>query len=367
MRRLGHFLACLLLALLPQAARAAPPERLDAAALAGHGLPLLTVDGIQVYHSAGAREQAERFGRAIAAALAWYRAELGWQGDLAVAVLDAGDWPALVWLPYPVPHAVRPTGLLVMPDSIASFPGFPAWDFDADGLNEALIFHEAGHLIAGELGLLPGNLWVDELVANLFLAAYVRAERPDLARILAGVPPRFANPGPFDQLFDLDSFYAAGGLENYAWFQFRLAALADAMLEGRDFAMVMQGMQAAFPADRRLTVARSLALVDAVSPGATALVADMAGDGVLPALAPKDCGASQPVEGAAGPVGWLFFDNRGSAPLGYRTPGDGRFTAVPAGEVTALQGAAGTLVELESGGCLTQPAGAARYSVGAGD
>jgi hypothetical protein len=363
-------LALILLALLPAAAgRAAPPADLSERMLVARGLPLLTLEGVKVYHSPGARAVAELHGAALAEALAWYRAMLGWQGTLTAVVLDQADWLELVALPYPVPHAQRRWDLVVMPDSIARFPGFPAWDFDDRALTLALTFHEVGHLIAPQLGLASGNHWVEELVANLFLAAYDQAERPDLAAILAGVPPRFANPGPFDQLFDLDSFYAGGGLENYAWFQFRLAALAGRMVEGRGFAEVIAAMRAAFPAeqaDRRLTLPRTLALVDKIAPGATLLVADMAGDGVLPALAPQPCGASQPAAAAKQSAGRILFDNRGTAPLGYRAAGAPAFTLLPAGEVASLEGLAGTPVELQDGGCLTLPAGAARYSVGTG-
>ena len=362
-------LALLLLALLPATARAAPPAELSERLLVARGLPLLTLDGIRVYHSTSARAVAELYGAALAEALAWYRATLGWRGVVTAVVLDEADWGELVALPYPVPHAQRRWDLVVMPDSIARFPGFAAWDFDDRTLTLALTFHEVGHLIAPQLGLASGNHWVEELIANLFLAAYVLAERPDLAPILAGVPPRFANPGPFDQLFDLDSFYAGGGLENYAWFQFRLAALAGHLVEGRDFAAVIGAMRAAFPAeraDRRLTVSRTLALLEPIAPGASPLLADMAGDGVLPALAPGACDASPPAGPATQTPALLLLDNRGAAPLGYRASGAPDFTTLPAGEVASLQGAAGTLVELRGGDCLTLPAGAARYSVEAG-
>jgi hypothetical protein len=358
----------LLLALLlaPLESRAAPPAGgLSEAYLRRSGLPSFAVADVRVYHSASALEVARIYGSAIAAALAWYRAELAWDGEIAVAVLDEADWQAMVALPYPVPHAERAWNLVVMPDSVARFPGFATWDLDAALLNEALTFHEVGHLLAPDLGLASGNHWIDELTANLFLAAYVRAARPDLAAILAGVPPRFANPGPFDQLFDLDSFYAGGGLENYAWFQFRLAALADRIVQGRPFAAVMQALGQAFPATgagRRLTIPETLARLERVAPGSTALVADMAGDGVLPALLPGACPERVP---AAGRESLVFLDNRGTAPLGYRAfPGVAPFALLPPGEVAALVAGAGSQIELDAGACLAVPPGYARYSPG---
>ncbi len=361
-------LAALLFGLLlpPSGSRAAPPaDGLSEDYLRRSGLSALTVAGVHVYHSATAIEAAQTYGAAIAAALAWYRAELGWQGEVAVAVLDAADWQAMVSLPYPVPHAERAWNVVVMPDSVERFPGFAKWDLDAALLNEALTFHEVGHLVSPGLGLAAGNHWIDELTANLFLAAYVRAERPDLAPILAGVPPRFANPGPFDQLFDLDSFYAGGGLENYAWFQFRLAALADRIVRNRPFAAVMQAMGQAFPAegaDRRLTVPETLARLERVAPGATALVADMGGAGLLPALVPGACPERVP---AAGRESLVFLDNRSAAALGYRPfPSAAPFAQLPPGEVVALIAGAGSQIELDAGTCLAVPPGYARYSPG---
>ncbi len=348
----------------PTASRAAPPAAgISESYLQQRGLPSFTVDGVRVYHSASALAPARTYGAAVAAALAWYRAQLGWDGVVAVVVLDAADWQAMVSLPYPVPHAERRWNVVVMPDSVEQFPGFADWDLDAALLNETLTFHEVGHLISPALGLAAGNHWIDELSANLFLAAYVRAERPDLAPILAGVPPRFANPGPFDQLFDLDSFYAGGGLENYAWFQFRLAALADRIVQGRPFAEVVQALRQAFDgADRRLTVAATLARIEQVAPGSTALVADMGGDGILPALTPAACPGRLPTVGRDSLV---FLDNRGTAPLRYRAYLDGGpFATLPPGEVAALVARAGGQVELGDGSCLAVPLDYARYSIG---
>lgn len=360
-------LALLLTVLLaPPAPRAAPPpDGLSEPYLQQSGLPSFTVAGVRVYHSAGALEAARIYGGAIAAALAWYRAALSWDGEIAVAVLDAADWQAMVSLPYPVPHAERALNVVVMPDSVERFPGFAQWDLEAALLNEALTFHEVGHLISPDLGLATGNHWIDELTANLFLAAYVRAERPDLAALLAGVPPRFANPGPFDQLFDLDSFYAGGGLANYAWFQFRLAALADRMVQGRSFAAVIAALRQAFPADRadrRLTIPETLTRLEQVAPGATQLVADMGGVGLLPSLLPGACPERVP---AAGRESLVFLDNRGTAPLGYRPyPSAEPFALVPPGEVATLVARAGSRIELPDGTCLAVPLGYARYGPG---
>jgi hypothetical protein len=57
---------------------------------------------------------------------------------------------------------------VTLPARIEDFPGFVDMGADADILAEVISFHEMGHLIAAEEGILPANGWVDELVANIF-------------------------------------------------------------------------------------------------------------------------------------------------------------------------------------------------------
>lgn len=319
MRLFAPIGALLFLAMSCLTAAAEPsPLGLNERQLVERGMPVTVIDGMKVYHSVSAKAQAAIYGKAIAEALDFHRAELGWTGDLAVAVLDADDWRELVALPYPVPHAELNWNLVVMPDSIADFPGFDLWDLDAEALNVSLTFHEIGHVIADQLKLRSDNHWIEELVADLFLAAYVRAGRGDLAAILSGVPPRFSNPGPYDQLADLDFFYAEVGLESYAWFQFRLAEAADRMLAGRRFSDVVKGLRKEFPkrqALRRETVAKTLERLERVMPGAAEMLADMAGDGVLPRLSPATCAAVSSPGSEARTEATLVVENRSAAPV----------------------------------------------------
>lgn len=355
--------ACALLLLLCTG-RGAAAEGVSEAVLQQAGLPSMTVEGVRVYHSASAAAQAGTYGQAIAGALAWYRAQLGWEGEVSLVVLDRADWRRFVlFLPYPVPHAERAWNLVVMPDSIRQFPGFARWGLDGETLNLGLTFHEIGHVVAEQIGLRSGNFWIEELIANLFLAAYVRAEHPELSGILAGVPAGFSNPGPFDQLFDFDTFYAAGGLENYAWFQFRLALLADRMAGTTAFPALIAGMRQAFPAEQvaiRRTVAWTLATLEAIAPGSTAAVGDMAGDGLLPQLTPAACDTLP--ASAARAEGLLLLDNRSAEALAVELPENGRLV-VEADQVLPLQGRQGTLIALPDGRCLAMPEGAARYSL----
>ncbi len=394
--------AFLLLVLHSPAATEPSPLGLNERQLVERGMPVAVIDGTKVYHSASARAQAATYGQAIAAALAWHRAQLRWTGNLAVAVLDAEDWAELVMLPYPVPHAELNWNLVVMPDSIASFPGFDLWDFEAEALNVSLTFHEVGHIIANQLDIRSDNHWIEELVADLFLAAYVRGERGDLAAILAGVPPRFSNPGPYDQLADLDFFYAEVGLESYAWFQFRLAEAADRMLAGRRFADIVAGLRREFPKQRALrreTVGRTLEHLERIVPGATAALADMAGDGVLPRLSPRACAAVPAPGNEARTPATLIVENRTGVParlwieevIAYNAALQAKLqnfgedddalariiedavaaalaseesaTMVPPGGVEIIKAQSGAVIDLMDGTCLAFPAETSRLIV----
>lgn len=300
------------------------PHGLRERDLIARGTPVLTVDGLTVFHSPGSEPEARAYGRTVADAARWFRAHTAWDGPLVMAVLDADDWAQLVMLPYPVPHAEIIGSMVVMPKDISGFPGFGDWSLDARRLNLALTVHELGHIIMRGQGVLPGNHWIDELMANVVMAAYVRAHPGDLDFILAGPPEGFANPGPFSQLVDLDNFYAGGGLENYAWFQFRLARLAGHLAAAKPVRDLVAALAAAFPEPPpgiRDTIATTLAKLDAIAPGSSALVADMAGDSAAPRVTTGSCEAmKQPQSSGAGAGTVLFVENRGAGDVRHRIP-----------------------------------------------
>lgn len=291
--------------------------------LVERGTPSIEIAGMRVFHSPGSEAQARAYGETVADAARWYRANTDWRGPLTMAVLDRKDWADLVTWPYPVPHAEITGSMVVMPRDIASFPGFDRWGLDGHQLNLALTLHELGHIIMREQDIRPANHWIDELVANVVMAAYVREAAPDLEFILEGPPAGFANPGPHDQLVDLDNFYSGGGLENYAWFQFRLAVLADHLARSRPVAALIEELAAAFPEPPpgiRDAVFATLAKLDAIAPGSSALVADMAGDGAAPRIATVSCGALDKAAPADGPMTILHVENRGTEPVRHRIP-----------------------------------------------
>lgn len=351
-----------------------------------------------VWHSPSAEREADAFVATMADAVAWYRAETNWDGQLKLAVLNAGDYARYAGQPYPVPYAEVATGLVVMPDSIAAFPGFDAWGLEDRALNTSLTFHEIGHAIARDIGLWSNSFWVDELVANVFLAGYLRAARPDDRSLLQGVPPAFREAARTTRLTDLDDLYAGVGLDNYAWFQFRLAAIADHMVEGRDFGALVEGLRAAFPISETAvgmvmpTPEESLRRLEAIAPGTTALAVDMLGR--LPSLETVACGADDGATEAAGVV--LFenasgeivrIDTRDGAEFAVRLEAFGhdidgaeiaRLTEAalatgahgvaipPAHRYVLRQQTAGTQLYIAGGDCLIVPEGAAAFTLTSG-
>ena len=286
------------------------------------GLPVIA-GSVPVYYSPSAEAEATVYAETFTRAVPWLRQQLDWDGNITMAVLDAADYQRVsAFIPYPIPYADTGDGgrLVVMPDRIDSYPGFETWDLDPIALNAALTLHEIGHIVAAQTGILSGNHWVNELIADVFLAGYARAEEPAFTALLNGVPPRFASAGKLTYLHELDALYAGVGLENYAWFQFRLADLADHIVTGRDFAAVIAELRDAFPAsDAQVeSVDAVLLRLEQIAPGVTALAADMTEPSRLPAPAIGPC--SLPPDYGDGSF-VLFVENRSDAPLRYTSHG----------------------------------------------
>jgi hypothetical protein len=250
--------------------------------VAALGLETIATDRVLVSYSEGADEEALFFADEVAAAVDWYRQELDWDGTIRMAVLDAADYPLVTPLPYPSPHAETATGFIVVADRADDHPGFDLWDLDNQVVSAAWAFHEVGHVIARDLGIVSANLWVNELIANVIMAGYIRAARPELIGYQSGMPPRFASQNRFGTLAQFDEIYFQMGQSDYLWFHFHLAALADFIVDGPGgLVAAIEGLRREFPLAEgrgRESIAATVDRLERVRGGVTAIVAPLIAD-----------------------------------------------------------------------------------------
>jgi len=254
------------------------------------GLPMVPGDP-PMLHSVGSGAEAAVYHRMLMDGVAWFREQLGYDGEMLLAVLDAHDYPYPV--PWPTPFAEWASGLIVMPRHLDSHPGFDRWGLDAMTLNAALALHEAGHIISDQMGMRPALRWLDELVANSFMAAYLGVHHPELGPITAGVPPAFDDAGVLRRLIEFEALYFQMGQLNYAWFQFelaRLAAFAVAQMPLPDLLEGIAGVFATHPqgASDWTAISGQIARLEALIPGIGAAIGPL-GDVALPEAHPGAC------------------------------------------------------------------------------
>jgi hypothetical protein len=243
--------------------------------VAALGLEQIVEPGLVVYHSAGVGSAARFFADEAAAALAWFRQSLGWDRPVAMAVLSRADFLRLTPIPYPSPHAESATGFIIIADNVEEHPGFDLWDLDGDALNAAWMFHELGHVLARSLGIGSANSWINELIASTFMAAYIRAQRPEFAGFQSGMPPRFARAGRYQTLSQFDELYFAMGQFDYLWFHFHIAQVADFLAADAEMLpAIVEGLRAEFPlgARGREPVGVTLDRLESVKLGTAAFV-----------------------------------------------------------------------------------------------
>ena len=158
---------------------------------------------------------------------------------------------------------------------------------------EYIAYHEAGHDFTYELKIRSGNRWVNELVANLFMAAYIDAKRPDLKWALEGPEAHgMKQPPRYTSLRDLDYVYAQGvGPQNYAWFQHQIERLAEFMVAGQSLPAVMKKLQAEFPLDaqKQETLDQIVGRLDHVRPGTREFLNPLYGHTTLALVSPSPC------------------------------------------------------------------------------
>jgi len=197
---------------------------------------------VPVMYSAGDEKRALRYQKRLIDGLTWFEEQLGIQVPAVLIVADKDSWAKADRHQYPQPHCYFPfsassPGAIVLPARMEDFPGglmFP--EVDMELATEMASLHEAGHLIAYQLGIGSDNLFVEQLVANVFPSAHAASGHPELKiwKLPLKFPPqRYTALADMDYLRDLP-------LLNEAWLELKLQNLADVLVEGEDLRGLMK-------------------------------------------------------------------------------------------------------------------------------
>lgn len=308
----------LVLAPLPGGAEEGPPGfELFAHELSG--VALVPVEApIPVLSSASAVAKARPYAAVIAEALDFFRRELGWEMKLSLVILDRADWAKVTEVPFPAPHVVTLSKVVVMPDSLAAYPGFERWGLPDELLNQGLTVHEIGHALVQTHALKWPKMThtVDELLANVMMAGFIAAERPEFSFLLLGAPAGFSAPGS-QALSDLDYFYGGLGLETYAWHPFELARGAGVMARAKPIGTLMPELIAALGIPKDDLPETVIAELERVVPGVKQAFGAFAPESMLPLASSGICAATLGVAGP-GTRNLLAVENRSARVLRAR-------------------------------------------------
>ena len=325
-----------------------PPPESRLARLRKLNLPELP-GSVPTIYAPVTKQRAIKYQRSLESAHAWFEQQLGVKVPIFLAVVDQEIYPKLANIPWPFPYS-DPDGLnpnlIVFPTRIEDLIG-PEPQSKTPG--EYITYHEDGHEFAYALRIESANPWVDELVANIFMAAYIDAKRPDLNFVLKG-PPASEHPR-YTSLADLDYVYAQGvGFKNYVWFQWQLQRIADFLVRGQSFSGVIGKLRTEFPSARQKqeTLVQVMAHLDRIRPGLRAMLGSVSGPTTLPLVLPSPCTKSA-VHNTGQSV--VAVRNESGALLTLITP-EGHSKAIAAGAWDSFQLNSGESLKLSGGTCI---------------
>ena len=117
---------------------------------------------VPAMYSPGLEQRALRYQKTITAASGWYNEQLKTKIPIVAAVLDKSTWGKIPAPPYPMPFSNAQQKLVVLPDSLETFPGAKTLSQDTVAAVEIISAHEAGHVFALTLGIWSANPFVNE-------------------------------------------------------------------------------------------------------------------------------------------------------------------------------------------------------------
>jgi hypothetical protein len=226
---------------------------------------------VPVYYSAGFEARALKYQKALVDCQQWYDQQVGNHVDFTLAVLNKADWEKATPVEYPMPHNVGvyqspPPPGVILPARFEDFPNSADFTDDPELLVENIGYHELGHIYAHFIDMEVDDNLLAEIYANVFMASFVRAWRPDMLSFLRG-PSAKVTPEPYTSLEDLQYLAGDVGMSNYGWFQFQIYRLADLLLKDKPLPKLLAELKNTFHDSTRRPFSDVAAKLEAIHPG----------------------------------------------------------------------------------------------------
>lgn len=264
---------------------------------------------VPLYYSPCCRERATEVQRRLQDMLAFYKAKLGINASISVAVLDQKDWNRVAqqlqdmqkFAPYGMTNVqadrsggdviafipADDTGVITT-SQLADAPYATAGTLKAfasvnvtyeEAARRFILhpaFHELGHLLTRRYGIDVPDHWVDEMMASYFAYAYERARDPAVATLVEGFTKMSSPPIALTSLQQFEEAFARGKEippANYVWYQRHFEArIVDVYRDKRlSFIKAMKVQFPVPPAGRRpdgwLDLSKTLSRMEHIDPG----------------------------------------------------------------------------------------------------
>jgi hypothetical protein len=305
---------------------------------------------IPVYYSVGAEARALKYQKAIIGCQQWYDLQVGKHVDVILAVLNKADWEKVTDIGYPMPsnvggwRSLPPPGVLV-PARFEDYPNGADFTDDPELLVQNIAFHELGHLYAHYIDMEVDDNFLAELYANIFMVAYVRAQRPDMIVLLQGPSPKLP-PARYTSLEDLQYMAADVGLTNYGWFQFQIYRLADLLLKDKPLPKLVADLKKTFNDPVQRPFKDVAAKLEAIRPAIAKEMGELWKPTTIPDAQPKPCKETA----SSGKDSDVVVFNLSLKTVKV-TSGKDAQVDVPANAWAMFGGHSGELLQIDTGSC----------------
>lgn len=167
---------------------------------------------IPVFYVGPERERALGFQKSLQTGRDWFEKQLNVTVPVALTVFDTPTYDKFRLGPVPSGAGRPPRNgdpwIVMMTALGAATP-------DGQSLNalggEGVLFHEYGHILAGQLGIGSRSDFMNELFADIFWAAHIQSERPDLLASFEAPRPGGRPTPRYTALIDWDYLGGMGG------------------------------------------------------------------------------------------------------------------------------------------------------------